>query len=84
MNLMVLKGKFDCHVRDINAALGLELDKYATDEEFEPHLKKLQAYLLKHSGFSSKFGDHKVVFYRRTYPHSHLKRLFLEPSVLSR
>ena len=57
-----IEGKFDCHVKDINAALGLDLDKYATDEEFEPHLKRLQEYLIEHSGFSSKYGEHKVVF----------------------
>lgn len=57
-----IEGKFDCHVNDINAALGLDLDKYATDEEFEPHLERLKAYLLEHSGFSSKYGKHKVIF----------------------
>ena len=57
-----IEGKFDCHVKDINAALGLDLDKYATDEEFEPHLERLKAYLLEHSAFSSKYGKHKVVF----------------------
>lgn len=57
-----IEGKFDCHVKDINAALGLDLDKYATDEEFEPHLERLKAYLLEHSGFSSKYGKHKVIF----------------------
>jgi hypothetical protein len=57
-----IEGKFDCHVKDINAALGLDLDKYATDEEFEPHLERLKAYLLEHSGFSSKYGMHKVIF----------------------
>lgn len=57
-----IEGKFDCHVNDINAALGLDLDKYATDEEFEKHLGRLQAYLLEHSAFSSKYGKHKVIF----------------------
>ncbi|MGB7395772.1 MAG: HupE/UreJ family protein [Pricia sp.] len=57
-----IEGKFDCHVNDINAALGIDLDKYATDEEFEPHLERLQAYLLEHSAFTSKYGRHKVIF----------------------
>jgi len=57
-----IEGKFDCHVKDVNSALGLNLDKYATDEEFEPHLERLKAYLLEHSGFSSKYGKHKVIF----------------------
>ena len=57
-----IEGKFDCHVKDINAALGLDLDKYATDAEFEPHLERLKAYLLEHSAFSSKYGKHKVIF----------------------
>lgn len=57
-----IEGKFDCHVKDINAALGLDLDKYATDEEFEPHLERLKAYLLEHAAFSSKYGKHKIIF----------------------
>ena len=57
-----IEGKFDCHVNDINSALGLSLDKYATDEEFDKHLEDLKAYLLEHSAFSSKYGKHKVIF----------------------
>ena len=57
-----IEGKFDCHVKDVNSALGLNLDKYATDEELEPHLERLKSYLLQNSGFSSKYGNHKVVF----------------------
>ncbi|WP_373518705.1 hypothetical protein, partial [Pricia sp.] len=57
-----IEGKFDCHVKDINSALGIDLDEYATDEEFEKHLADLQAYLIEHSAFSSKFGKHKVIF----------------------
>ena len=57
-----IEGKFDCHVKDINAALGLNLDQYATDEEFEEHKERLKAYLLEHAAFSSKYGNHKIVF----------------------
>ncbi|HET8736173.1 MAG TPA: HupE/UreJ family protein [Pricia sp.] len=57
-----IEGKFDCHVQDINAALGINLDKYATDAEFEPHLARLKAYLLEHTAFSSKYGAHKIIF----------------------
>lgn len=57
-----IEGKFDCHVQDINAALGIDLDKYATDAEFEPHLERLKAYLLAHAAFSSKYGEHKIIF----------------------
>ena len=57
-----IEGKFDIHVKDVNTALGINLDIYATDEELEQYLEEIQTYLIEHSAFSSKYGKHKVVF----------------------
>lgn len=55
-------GKFHCLVSDINDALGINLPKYATDEELEPHVERLKAYLLENAAFSSAYGNHKIVY----------------------
>jgi hypothetical protein len=47
---------------DINKILGTNLDKKVSFEEFEPYIKKLQKYFLRHTSFSSKYGDHKISF----------------------
>lgn len=57
-----IDGRFEININDINKVFNLNLPKNATTKDLEPYTEMVQQYLLEHSSFSSKFGEHKVSF----------------------
>lgn len=57
-----IDARFEINVNQLNDALGLSLPKYPKWEDVEPHIDMIKAYLLKTTSFSSKYGDHKIIF----------------------
>ncbi len=57
-----IEGRFEIMASELDKYLGLELGKHPTVEEVAVYRKKIQAYLLEHSAFSSVYGNHKIIF----------------------
>ena len=57
-----IEGHFDVGIVDLNNYLGLNLGLHPKAEDLMIYRDKIQAYILKHSSFSSKYGNHKIVF----------------------
>lgn len=57
-----IHGRFEINTREINKIFGSSFDDSATLEDLQPYIEELQAYLLNHSDFSSKLGNHRVIF----------------------
>lgn len=58
-----IEGRFEIHADDLNKIFSWNLSKEGNDKDAVlPHYEELKTYLLSHSGFSSSFGKHNVVF----------------------
>ncbi len=57
-----IDGRFEIHIDEINKIFDLDFSEDVTADDLEPYKEMIQAYLLKHSSFSSKYGKHKVLF----------------------
>ena len=57
-----IKGEFQITSTDLNKALNLNLKRDASIGDFDPYLEDIKQYILDHSGFSSKFGQHPTKF----------------------
>ncbi|MFS4492234.1 HupE/UreJ family protein [Maribacter sp. 2308TA10-17] len=57
-----IDARFEINVNQLNEAFGLNLPKYPKWADIEPHVDMIKAYLLKNTSFSSKYGDHKILF----------------------
>jgi len=57
-----IDARFEINVNQLNDALGLSLPKYPKWKDVAPHVDMIKAYLLKNTAFSSKYGDHKIIF----------------------
>jgi len=55
-------GRFELAAKDINRAIGTDLDDAMSLEILAPHLDKLYAYLISRSSFKSDLGNYKVRF----------------------
>ena len=55
-------GRFEITIKDLNQAVGLELKEDLSLEDLAPHLDKINAYLKSKINFSSKYGEHSIVF----------------------
>ena len=58
-------GRFEMTAKDMNTAMGLNLDKKLSMESIRPHLKTIQAYLISRSSFEA---DGKTFSVRFTEP----------------
>lgn len=57
-----IEGRFDIGSGELNEYLGLNLNLHPSVEEVEAYKDKIYEYLLKHTSFSSVYGNHKIEF----------------------
>jgi len=57
-----IDARFEINVNQLNEVFDLNLPKYPKWELVEPHIEIIKKYLLKTTSFSSKFGEHKIIF----------------------
>ncbi|MEW4924162.1 HupE/UreJ family protein [Algibacter sp. 2305UL17-15] len=57
-----IEGDFHISVNELNDVLGLNLGKRTTVEAVNPHIKKIQEYLIKNTQFSYQNQTYKIVF----------------------
>ena len=57
-----IEGHFDLGALDVDNYLGLNLGLHPKVEEVRANREKIQAYILEHAQFSSRYGNHKIVF----------------------
>ena len=55
-------GTVEITAKDLNKALGLDLQPGLTPETLRPHLQRIQDYVLKKVDFSSILGNHTIQF----------------------
>jgi hypothetical protein len=55
-------GRFEITIKDINTALGFNINEDATLEEIRPFLPQIKKYYLERASFRSELGDHKIEF----------------------
>ena len=55
-------GRFEMEVNDINATMGLNLQKGITKQEAQPYVEQIKAYFLANSKFESSLGLHEAKF----------------------
>ncbi|MDT7827315.1 HupE/UreJ family protein [Pricia sp. S334] len=57
-----IEGRFEIMATDLDRYLGLELGKHPSAGEVAVYRDRIQEYLLEHSGFTSVYGKHKIIF----------------------
>ncbi|MEP3209525.1 MAG: HupE/UreJ family protein [Maribacter sp.] len=57
-----IDARFEINVNQLNDAFGLNLPKYPKWEDVAPHMDMIKTYLLKTTSFSSKYGNHNIIF----------------------
>ncbi len=57
-----IDARFEINVNQLNDAFGLNLPKYPKWKDVAPHMDMIKAYLLKTTSFSSKYGNHNIIF----------------------
>ncbi len=62
-----IEGRFDVNVNDFNRVFGLNLSQSPSWEEVKPHFEKFKRYLYNNARFSSKYGNHDIVFSEEEY-----------------
>ena len=55
-------GRFEITIKDINTALGLDLDENINLEQLKPYLTQIQAYVSSHASFGSEGKSFQIVF----------------------
>lgn len=55
-----ITGNYQITTNDINKSFDLNLSRDADMEALNPHFATIKDYLIEHSAFSSKFGEHKI------------------------
>ncbi len=56
-----IEGRFDVHVRELNAIFNLNLSEYPREQDIAPHLERIHKYLLEKTKISSVYGDYKII-----------------------
>jgi hypothetical protein len=57
-----IEGRYEINIKELNKLFDLNLPKNATVEDVSPYASQIQAYILKHAGFSSDINQHQIIF----------------------
>ena len=57
-----VEGHFDLGVEDLQKYLDLDLKLHPTLQEVERYKEIIRSYILQHASFTSRYGNHKIVF----------------------
>ncbi len=57
-----VEGHFDLGVEDLQKYLDLDLKLHPTLQEAERYKEIIRSYILQHASFTSRYGNHKIVF----------------------
>jgi len=57
-----IEGRFEMNIDEVNKVFGLNLTRATSAKDMLPYIEDLKAYLFDNTKFSSKYGNHNIVF----------------------